>query len=333
MTTADLDRVDLGLAAVLAGLGLLVPMVLSGYEIKLATTITIQAGLAVALGFVVGPGGLISLGHAAFYGVAAYIFAMIAPQTEPASLLSTLLVSIAGTGLFALVVGAVSLRARGLYFVLMTLAFGQLAYHFFHDTGVGGSADGTYVYFRPELRVPGLSIAFEQPWRFYLLVYGMVLACMAVAWWLRRSAFGSVLIAARDNEARVRAFGFSPYAARLIAFVISGGMAGVMGYLTAAQNGFVVPEMLGWHASAIALVMVLIGGKDTVSGPVIGAVVLLIAEEVLQRLTEHWLIGVGLIIIAVVLIAPRGVVPFGTRIATPQWQRLQRWRHERWRHG
>ena len=103
------------------------------------------------------------------------------------------------------------------------------------------------------------------------------------------------------------------------------GMAGAMGYLTAAQNGFVVPEMLGWHASAIALVMVLIGGKDTVSGPVVGAAVLLIAEEVLQRTTEHWLIGVGLIIVVVVLAAPRGVVPFAARVAMPQWQR--------WRHG
>ena len=325
MTSPDLERIDLGLAAVLAGVGLLVPVIFSGYEIKLATTITIQAGLAVALGFVVGPGGLISLGHAAFYGVAAYLFAMIAPQFEPASLMWTALVSIAGAALFALVVGAVSLRARGLYFVLMTLAFGQLAFHLFHDTGVGGSADGTYINFRPELRLPGVSIGFEQPWRFYLLVYVFVASCMVLAWWLRRSAFGSVLTAARDNEARVRAFGFSPYAVRLIAFVISGGMAGAMGYLTAAQNGFVVPEMLGWHASAIALVMVLIGGKDTVSGPVVGAVVLLIAEEVLQRTTEHWLIGVGLIIVSVVLAAPRGVVPFGARLVMPRWQR--------WRHG
>jgi branched-chain amino acid transport system permease protein len=325
MTAADRERIDVTLAAALAAIGLLVPIVLSGYEIKLATTITIQAGLAVALGFVVGPGGLISLGHAAFYGLAAYLFAMSAPQTGPASLLVTALISIAGAGAFALIVGAVSLRARGLYFVLMTLAFGELAYHFFHDTGVGGSADGSYIYFRPELRLPGMSISFEQPQRFYLLVYVMVAACMALAWWLRRSALGSVLTAARDNEQRVRAFGFSPYLVRLFAFTVSGAMAGAMGYLTAAQNGFVVPEMLGWHASAIALVMVLIGGKDTISGPVIGALVLLIAEELLQRLTQHWLVGIGLLIVGVVLTAPHGLVPQVARLAMPQWQR--------WRHG
>lgn len=325
MTAGERECLDVRLAGVLAAVGLLVPVLLSGYEIKLATTITIQAGLAVALGFVVGPGGLISLGHAAFYGVGAYVFAMMAPQSGPASLLVTALTSIAGAGVFAFIVGAVSLRARGLYFVLMTLAFGQLAFHFFHDTGVGGSADGTYIYFRPELRLPGLTISLEQPQRFYLLVYLMVATCMALAWWLRRSALGSVLLAARDNEQRVRAFGFSPYAVRLFAFAVSGAMAGAMGYLTAAQNGFVVPEMLGWHASAIALVMVLIGGKDTISGPVIGAVVLLISEEVLQRLTQHWLVGVGLMIVAVVLTAPQGLVPYVARIALPQWQR--------WRHG
>jgi branched-chain amino acid transport system permease protein len=326
MNAADLERTDMGVAAGLAVVGLLVPLVLSGYEIKLATTITIQAGLAVSLGLVVGAGGLISLGHAAFYGVAAYVFAMIAPQSSPASLLSTALAAILSAALFAFVVGTVSLRARGLYFVLMTLAFGQLAYHFFHDTGAGGSADGTYIYFRPELRIPGVTISFEQPQLFYLLVYLVVAGVMALSWWLRRSAFGSVLIAARDNETRVRAFGFSSYTVRLIAFVVSGAMAGAMGYLTAAQNGFVVPEMLGWHASAIALVMVLIGGKDTVSGPVIGAILLLIAEELLQRLTQHWLIGVGLIIVAVVLTAPRGVVPFAARFALPYWRR---W----WRYG
>jgi branched-chain amino acid transport system permease protein len=237
----------------------------------------------------------------------------------------TAALSIAGAAIFALLVGAVSLRARGLYFVLMTLAFGQLAYHFFHDTGVGGSADGTYIYFRPELRLPWTAISFEQPQPFYLLVYVVVAGCAGIVWWLRRSAFGSVLTGARDNERRVRAFGFSPYAVRLVAFVISGAMAGAMGYLTGAQNGFVVPEMLNWHASAIALVMVLIGGKDTLSGPLIGAIVLLLAEELLQRITEHWLVGLALIIVAVVLAAPQGLVPYVARLAMPHWHR--------WRHG
>src|SRR5262249_46628733 len=151
------------------------------------------AGLAVALGFVVGAGGLISLGHCAFYGLAAYVFAMVAPRSMPADLLTTACVSILGAAAFALVVGAVSLRARGLYFVLMTLAFGQLGYHFFHDTGAGGSADGTYIYFRPEFRFFGLAVSFEQPQRFYLLVYVVVAGCAALVWWLRRSAFGSLL--------------------------------------------------------------------------------------------------------------------------------------------
>jgi branched-chain amino acid transport system permease protein len=313
----NLDRFDTGVLVLLAVLAACVPFWLSGYEIKLATTITIQAGLAVALGFVVGPGGLISVGHAAFYGVAAYIFAMLAPQSAPADLLVTLVASVLGASVVSAVVGAVSIRSRGLYFILMTLAFGQLGFHLFHDTGIGGSADGTYIYFRPELRLPGIDLSFDRATTFYWLVFIGVGAVVALTWWLKRSAFGSVLLAARDNEVRVRAFGFSPYRVRLIAFVISGAMAGVMGYLTAAQHGFIAPQMLAWHASAIPLVMVLIGGKDTVSGPAIGAIVLLLAEEVLQRMTEHWLVGVGLLIVAVVLLAPKGLVPYAARLVVP----------------
>jgi branched-chain amino acid transport system permease protein len=307
------DRIDAGLLLLLAAGAVLVPFVWSGYEIKLATTITIQAGLAVALGFVVGPAGLISLGHAAFYGLAAYLFAMTAPESEPASVFSTALIAIFGAAVFAALVGAISIRSRGLYFILMTLAFGQLGYHFFHDTGIGGSADGAYINFRPELHLPGVVVNLDNAAHFYQFVSVVVLAVVALAWWLRRSAFGSILVAARDNETRTRAFGYSPYLVRLTAFVISGAMAGAMGYLTAAQHGFVAPQMLAWQNSATVLVMVLIGGKDTTSGPAIGAILLLLAEEILQRATEHWLIGVGVIVVAVVVAAPNGIVPYLAR--------------------
>jgi len=292
------DHIDAGLLLALAVLALLVPYIWSGYEIKLATTITIQAGLAVALGFVVGPAGLVSLGHAAFYGLAAYLFAMLAPASEPANLLNTLLVVVCGTAVCAAVVGAISIRSRGLYFILMTLAFGQLG----------------YIYFRPEVRLPGLDISLDGSAQFYHFVSLIVFAAFALVWWLRRSAFGSLLVAARDNEMRIRAFGYSPYALRLVAFVISGAIAGTMGYLSAAQNGFVAPETLAWHNSATALVMVLIGGKDTTSGPAIGAILLLLAEELLQRATEHWLIGIGLIIVVIVIAAPQGIVPYLARL-------------------
>ena len=310
-----LQRFDSGVLVALAAAGIAVPFLFAGYEIKLATSILVQAGLAVALGFVAGPAGLVSLGHAAFYGTAAYLFAIVAPEYEPANLLLTALLSILGAAGLALVVGAVSIRARGLYFVLMTLAFGELGYHFFHDTGLAGSADGRYINLRPELILPGgIVFNFDNATRFYCLVFAAVALSVALVWWLRRSAFGSILMAVRDNEARVRAFGFSPYRVRLAAFVISGALAGLMGYLNAAQHGFVAPQLLGWHISATLLVMVLIGGKDTVSGPLVGAILLLIAEEILQRFTEHWLAGVGLIILAVVLLAPRGVVPYAVRL-------------------
>jgi branched-chain amino acid transport system permease protein len=312
---ARLERLDAAILIVLAVGAAFIPLVLSGYEIKLATTITIQAGFAVALGLVVGPAGLTSMGHAAFYGVAAYLLAMLAPSDGPADLVLTALAAIAAAAACAAIVGAISIRSRGMYFILMTLAFGQLGYHFFNDTGVAGTSDGVYVNFRPELHLPWADVSFDKAPAFYVFVYIVVLAVVAVCWWLRRSAFGSILLAARDNETRTRAFGFSPYAARLVAFVISGAMAGAMGYLTAAQHGYVAPQMLEWHASAFALVMVLIGGKDTTSGPAVGAIVLLLAEEFLQRWTEHWLIGVGLIIVVAVIAAPKGLVPFAARLS------------------
>lgn len=331
MTRAALQRADTGILIVAAIVAAAVPFVLGGYEIKLATTIAVQAGLAAALGFVVGPAGLVSIGHAAFYGLAAYMLALAAPASEPANLIVTLMISIVAAAVVAAGVGALSIRSRGLYFILMTLAFGQLGYHFFNDTGLGGSSDGTYIDLRPELRLPGLTIAFETSTRFYILVYIVVFAVVALTWWLRRSALGAILAATRDNESRMRAFGYSPYWLRLAAFTVSGAMAGAMGYLTAAQHGFVTPQLLGWHASATVLVMVLIGGRDTASGPVIGAVVLLLAEEILQRWTEHWLVGVGAIVIAVVLLAPNGLVPFAARrmseLAVRSRHGLKRLRH------
>lgn len=310
------ERVDVLVLIALAVGAAFVPFTLAGYEIKLATTITIQAGFAVALGFVVGPAGLISMGHAAFYGIGAYVLGYLAPQSEPANALLTMGLAIAAAAAFALCVGAVSIRSRGMYFILMTLAFGQLGYHFFHDTKAVGSADGAYVMFRPELLLPWGAVSLDRAQSFYIFVYVVVFVVIALCWWLRRSAFGSVLLAARDNEARTRAFGYSPYLARLIAFVVSGAMAGAMGYLTAVQHGYIAPQMLSWHASAIALVMVLIGGKEMTSGPAVGAIVLLLAEEVLQRMTDNWLLGVGIVIVLVVIVAPQGLVPSLANVVT-----------------
>ena len=304
------ERVDMMVLIALAVGAAFVPYLFSGYEIKLATTIIIQVGFAVALGFVVGPAGLTSMGHAAFYGLAAYLLVQFAPAADPANLLVTLFLSIVGAALFAAVVGAFSIRSRGMYFILMTLAFGQLGYQFFNDTKAIGTSDGAYVATRPELRLPWVEVSLDKAHAFYICACVTTAVVVALCWWLRRSAFGSILLAARDNEARTRAFGYSPYVVRLIAFTISGAMAGAMGYLTAAQHGYVAPQLLSWHVSALALVMVLIGGKELTSGPAVGAILLLLAEEVLQRWTEHWLLGVGLIIILVVIVAPQGIVPY-----------------------
>lgn len=287
-----------------------VPFFASAYETKLATTILIQAGLAVSLGLIVGLAGLVSVGHAAFYGLAAYLVALAAPDYGTVSILYIAAVSISGAAIYAGLVGIFSLRSKGLYFILMTLAFGQLGYHFFHDMGLVGSADGRYFNATAELSVGEVGVYFDKPNYLYALAWTTLCVTVFLCWQLRRSVLGKIILAARDNEVRVRAFGFSPYLLRLFLFTLSGAMAGAMGCLTAVKDGFVTPEFLNWHLSATILVMVLIGGKDTVSGPLIGAVVLVMAEEILQRRTEYWLVGVGLIVISTVMFAPRGLIPF-----------------------
>lgn len=216
----DLVRFDRLVTIAIFILAAFVPFLLTTYEIKLATTVLIQAGLAASLGLVVGMAGLVSVGHAAFYGLAAYLVVIAAPQTGSADLLYTAAIAVLGATVFAGLVGAVSIRSRGLYFILMTLAFGQLGYHFFHDTGLVGSADGSYLNARPELRFGSVSLSLDKPGELYVLVWTVVCAVVLVCWCVRRSAFGQIVMAARDNEARVRAFGYSPYLLRLSLFVV-----------------------------------------------------------------------------------------------------------------
>jgi branched-chain amino acid transport system permease protein len=284
------------------------PFVVPTYYVQFVSKAFIMGILAMALNLAVGHGGMVSLCHAAFFGLAGYVLALMSPGYDPASLLLTLPAAMLAAAAAALIIGALALRTRGVYFIMVTLAFGEMLFFLFHDTGIAGGSDGAYVNAKPEIAIAGHRLLdLASPMAFYFVVLFFLIATIAVLTMLVQSPFGHALAAARDNERRARSLGFPIYRIRLIAFVVSGAIAGLAGYFAAAQFGFVAPQMLGWHLSATVLVMVLIGGLRSVTGPLIGALVLIVLEEVLKASTDYWKLIEGLIIIVIVLALPGGV--------------------------
>lgn len=294
--------------ALLLAAALALPFVAPTYYVQFASKAMIMGILAMALNLAVGQGGLVSLCHAAFFGLAGYVLALVAGRYDPPSLLTTLPLAVAASAFAALVIGALALRTRGVYFIMVTLAFGEMMFYFFHDIQFAGGSDGAFVYFKPVLDIAGVQLLdLDKPLVFYFVVLVLLIGTIALLTMLVRSPFGHALSAARDNERRALSLGFPVFRVRLIAFAISGALAGLAGYFAAAQFGFVAPQMLGWHVSATALVMVLIGGLRSVTGPLVGALVLIGVEEILKATTEYWKLAEGLIVIAIVLALPNGV--------------------------
>jgi branched-chain amino acid transport system permease protein len=261
-----------------------------------------------ALNLVVGFGGLVSMCHAAFFGLAGYMLAIATPKYDPASVWTSFPLAVGVSAFAALIIGALALRTRGVYFIMVTLAFGEMLFFLFHDTKLAGGSDGAFINYKPDVMIGGVALLnLDKPLIFYLTVLAFTVAIVALLTMLVRSPFGHALQAARDNERRARSLGFPILRLRLTAFVISGAIAGVAGYLAAAQYGYVAPQMLGWHVSATILVMVLIGGLRSVAGPLVGALVLLGLEEVLKSSTEYWKLIEGLVVIAIVLMLPDGM--------------------------
>ena len=296
------------LVAILLSAAIALPLMVPTYYVQFATKIFILGILAMALNLVVGFGGLVSMCHAAFYGLGGYALALAAPRYEPASLWLTLPLGLALASVAALAIGALSLRTRGVYFIMVTLAFGEMLFYLFHDTKFAGGSDGAFINFKPEAVLFGLTVLdLEKARVFYWTVLALVLITIALLHGLTLAPFGRALGAARDNERRARSLGFPIYRLRLVAFVISGALAGLAGYFAAAQFGFVAPQMLGWHQSALALVMVVLGGQRSVAGPLLGVAIVMGLEETLKGLTENWKLAEGVIVIAAVLAFPSGL--------------------------
>jgi branched-chain amino acid transport system permease protein len=292
------------------------PFVAQTFYVQFATKVLIMAIFALSLNLLVGYTGLVSLGHAAFFGIAGYILALVSPQYEAANFWSSLALSVAGAALLALIIGALVLRTSGIYFIMSTLAFAQMLYYLFHDTGVAGGSDGIYIHVRPVAQIAGRQpFDLDSVLHLYFLVLLLFAAVLIVLRTILRAPFGHVISGIRVNEHRMRALGFATFRYKLACFVIAGALAGLAGFLSALQFGVVNPDMLGWHLSGSALLMVILGGMGTLAGPVIGAAAMMSLELGLQALTKHWQLLMGAVIVLVALLMPRGLVGL---IAVPQ---------------
>ena len=273
-----------------------------GYYVGVATRVMIFALAASSLNLVVGYGGMISFGHAAFFGAGAYSVAILA-QEGVVSALAAWPLAAAVSAACALVIGAVSLRTRGLYFIMITLAFAQMLYYFFVSLKAYGGEDGINLAARS--RLPGLDLRDDAT--FYLIVLALLAVCLYLLKRLAASRFGAVLRGVRENEGRMTALGYPTYRFRLACFVIAGGVAGLAGALIVNQHGFVSPNLLHWTQSGTLLIMLILGGVGRLYGGVAGAAAMLLLEEFLSNWTGYWQFSLGLVLLFVVLRAPGGI--------------------------
>jgi branched-chain amino acid transport system permease protein len=291
------------------------PYVGGKFYVDLALTTMIFAIFALSLELLVGHTGLVSFGHAAFFGIAAYATALLSPTASAPSLAWLLPAVLVLTAVAALAIGALSLRTRGIYFIMVTLAFAQMAYFVFHDMKFAGGSDGRYLYVKPVFALGGVTLLdLDRPRTFYyatLACLGLVYALLAL---VGRSRFGHALAGIKANEQRMRATGFSTYPYKLAAFTLAGTLAGVAGFLHAVKDGFVNPEILAWHQSGTVLLMLILGGIGTLRGAVVGAFLFVLLKELFQSealfgaFAKHWQLPLGLAIIGCVAFMPHGIV-------------------------
>jgi branched-chain amino acid transport system permease protein len=301
---------------VAAGLALaLLPWVAGSFSVDLVTKIMIFAILALSLELLVGLTGLVCFGQSALFGLAGYAAVRLSPESQAASAWWLLPACVGIAGLYALLMGALSLRTRGVYFIMVTLAFAQMAYYVVHDTPLGGGTDGIYLYFKPTLAIGGWVLAdLDKPLSFYYLVLVCLAAVFAKLVLLSRSRFGRALAGIHANEQRMRAAGFSTFPYKLAAFVVSGCIAGLAGFLFAVKDGFVNPELLSWHLSGAVLIMIILGGLGHWRGAVLGAFAFTLLQELFQSeavfgaWAKHWHLGLGATIIASVALLPKGLI-------------------------
>ncbi|OAI52692.1 ABC transporter permease [Betaproteobacteria bacterium SCGC AG-212-J23] len=272
------------------------------FYLDLVRRIMILAIAAISLNLILGYGGMVSFGHAAYIGVGAYAVGILGFYGFFNGWLH-ILVAMAASALVALAIGAVSIRTSGIYFIMITLAFTQMLYYLGISVAEFGGDDGMRLKQRSQLGIVDLN----DPVQFYYLALVLMLLSVFLIHKLINSRFGMALRACRSNEARSRAIGFSPYPYRLAAFVIAGALCGLAGALYGNHINYITPSLMTWEQSGDLMFMVILGGMATTAGPVLGAFALLIVEEVLKGWTEHWQVLMGPLLILSVLFFRRGL--------------------------
>ena len=313
------------LPAVLVTIGLAVaPLFVGPYELDLLVKIFVLAIFALSLELLVGQTGLVSFGHSAFIAVGAYTTAFMLRTPDPRSFFLLMLTAMVAAGAYALPVAALSLRTRGVYFIMLTLAFAQLVYYVLHDTSVGQGSDGAYLAGTPRLSLAGWApIDVTRPVPFYYAALVALVAVFAFLAALARSRFGRALAGIRANERRMRAAGFSTYPYKIAACVIAAMLAGLAGFLKASKDHYVSPELASWHESGAALVIIVLGGIGRLRGAVIGAFAFVLLEELYRNdavfggLARRWQLLLGLTIVASLVLLPEGLVGLPRRLRRP----------------
>ncbi len=293
--------------AVLAALALLPPVstaLAQDFYIDLFTRIMIFAIAAVSLDLILGFGGMVSFGHAAYLGIGSYAVGILAYYNIDNGFLQ-FGAAILASALIALFIGWVSLRTSGVYFIMITLAFGQMIYFLGESINQFGGDNGLNI--EQHSRFADF-LNLNHPTTLYYFVFAWLALCLGFGWRLVESRFGMVIRGAKSNETRMVALGFRTFRYKLVAFVISGAMAGVAGALLANLTLFLSPSIMHWTRSGEIMMMVILGGMGTLIGPVLGAIAYLVLENVLSGFTEHWQAILGPFLVLVVIFSQSGLL-------------------------
>jgi len=292
-------RVALNLAVLVALAGVPAYAAFTGddFALTLFTRVVILAIAALSLNLIMGFGGMVSFGHAAYLGIGGYAVGILAKEGIGSGFVQWS-VAVGAAAFYALVVGALSLRTRGVYFIMITLAFAQMIYYVAIGLDRYGGDDGLTIYHRSKF---GAALDLSNRTVFYYLCFALLLLSIYLVWRIVNSRFGMVVQGARSNERRMRAIGFPTFRYRLVCFVIAGAMCGLAGALLANHTDFISPAMMHWTRSGDLIVMVVLGGMQAMFGPLIGAMTFLILEEGLSRLTEYsnLILGPFLLVVAI----------------------------------
>ena len=309
---------NIAIALALLAVPILAYLLSEPFIITLATKIVIFALAGLGLNIALGYGGLISLGNAAFFGVGGYAMGILASHAQSDIPLLTWPITLSGTDsmpllwlvailasmLVALIIGALSLRTSGVYFIMITLAFGQMLFYFAISWPRYGGEDGLSIYVRNGF--PGLNTL--DPMQFFAICYVLLGAVILFSACLNRSRFGLALNAVRQTTQRVETVGLSPFRIKLTAFVLSGMVTGLAGALYADLHRFVSPTMFSWQTSGEIMIFVILGGTGRLFGPIVGAAIFILLEQLLGQISDYWQIFLGLLLLFVVLFARGGVI-------------------------